>query len=64
MKPKITISTLDWRDDNDQIETQLLINNIVIDDYCGDSCYLVEKVLKHLGYETQILHYNNVDFIE
>ena len=60
MKPKVQIKTNVWRDDNDQLETQLIINNQVIDDYCGESYFLVAKVLKHLGYEVDVKHYSSV----
>ena len=60
MKPKVQIKTNVWRDDNDQLETQLIINNQVIDDYCGESYFLIAKVLKYLGYEVDVKHYNSV----
>lgn len=61
MKPKVKISTNVWRDDNDQLETQLIINNQVIDDYCGESYFIISKVLKHLGYEVDVKHYSSLN---
>ena len=61
MKPKVKIKTLVWRDDNDQLETQLIVDGKIIDDYCGDDCYIVAKVLKSLGYEVEIKHYTTIE---